>query len=462
MKTKPVPSHWLRREGRRLDVGPYLSGGLEAKVRLEELRTRKDRLDALTAGHNGGIFNGPQFSRRWVDDPAYGVPFVGSSSMLMADLSNLPMLRRKDAESAKLSYLRLRPGMILISCSGTIGRMVYVRPDMDGVWSSQDIMKVVPDAKKLPSGYLYAYLSSKFGVAHVISGTYGAIIQHIEPQHIAGLPVPRLGEKLERRAHELVEAAADLRASAAKGLREVGNRFDKLVREVDVSRPSPRVSAVPASTIQARFDAQFHDVVVRDIRGALATGKHCSLGEMCPTVFLPGIFKRINTDDEAQGAPYFTGATLFWLDPQQKAILSRETTLFEDVLLERGTVLVQAFGQDGGLTGRAVWVGEHLHKKATTHMLVRLRSQSLESTAYLFGFLQSDAAYRQLAVLTYGGSIPHLDVAGIKSVIVPLLAKEESEQIGGQVLEAVDGRDQALTLDRDARALVEGAIEEAS
>ena len=35
------------------------------------------------------------------DDPAYGVPFVGSSSMLMADLSHLPMLRREDAESAK-------------------------------------------------------------------------------------------------------------------------------------------------------------------------------------------------------------------------------------------------------------------------------------------------------------------------------------------------------------------------
>ena len=94
--------------------------------------------------------------------------------------------------------------------------------------------------------------------------------------------------------------------------------------------------------------------------------------------------------------------------------------------------------------------------------MVRLRSQSLESTAYLFGFLQSDAAYRQLAVLTYGGSIPHLDVAGIKSVIVPLLGAGESEQIGAQVLQAVDGRDQALTLDREALALVERAIEDAS
>jgi len=74
-------------------------------------------IDQVTAGHDGGIFNGPKFSRTWVDDPDYGVPFVGSSAMLMADLSNLPLLRRKDAESARLSYLRLSPGMTLISFS---------------------------------------------------------------------------------------------------------------------------------------------------------------------------------------------------------------------------------------------------------------------------------------------------------------------------------------------------------
>jgi type I restriction enzyme S subunit len=52
-------------------------------------------------------------------------------------------------------------------------------------------MRVVPDAEKIPPGYLYAYLSSKFGVPLVVGGTYGAIIQHIEPEHIANLPVPR-------------------------------------------------------------------------------------------------------------------------------------------------------------------------------------------------------------------------------------------------------------------------------
>ena len=54
--------------------------------------------------------------------------------------------------------------------------MTYVRDDMAGMWSSQHIMKVAPDPAQIAPGYLYAFLSSKYGVPLVVSGTYGAII----------------------------------------------------------------------------------------------------------------------------------------------------------------------------------------------------------------------------------------------------------------------------------------------
>jgi len=46
-------------------------------------------------------------------------------------------------------------------------------------------------------------------------GPTEAIIQHIEPEHIADLPVPRFGDALEQSVHELVDGAANLRARAA-------------------------------------------------------------------------------------------------------------------------------------------------------------------------------------------------------------------------------------------------------
>ena len=52
----------------------------------------------------------------------------------------------------------------------------------------------------------------------IASAAYGAIIQHIEPDHIAGLPVPRLGDAVEEEIHGCVQAAADLRAQFQAGV----------------------------------------------------------------------------------------------------------------------------------------------------------------------------------------------------------------------------------------------------
>lgn len=461
MKVKTIPSAWMRRDGRRFDCGPYMSGALEAKIRLEELACPKDRLADVCDGGMGGLVNAGRITRQWAADSSNGVPFLTSTSILQADLSDLRFIsHRAVRENPKLI---IRAGYTLITRAGTIGRMSYARADMDGLACSEDVLRVIPDSRQVRSGYLYAFLSSKFGVPLVTSGTYGAIIQHIEPQHIADLPVPRLGDEVEREAHRLVEEAAKLRATATTELSTIAAGFDALLSASGSSRHTPRITTVSSSRIQARFDAQYHDPDVQHVRDTLRRHHHTTIGDFCTTIFLPGIFKRIHIDDLAYGAPYFTGASLFWLEPIPKAILSRRTKLYDDVELHADTILVQAFGQDGGITGRAVWVGRHLDRATSTHMLCRLRTAERERTAYLFGFLNSNAAQTQIRVLTYGGSIPHFDEAGISTVVVPLLGDDvHVEALGKRVLRALDGRDDALALERQARALVERAIEEAA
>ncbi len=49
-KWKAVRAAWLEEGGRRLDCNPYMSGALEARDTLKQLKTRKDLLRNLTAG----------------------------------------------------------------------------------------------------------------------------------------------------------------------------------------------------------------------------------------------------------------------------------------------------------------------------------------------------------------------------------------------------------------------------
>src|SRR5690606_20606729 len=96
----------------------------------------------------------------------------------------------------------------------------YVRPDMVGMACSEHVLRVVPNSSHIPPGYLYAFLSSRYGVPLVVSGTYGAIIQHIEPEHVADLPVPRFESHIELRIHELIEASAQKRSDAQNNINE--------------------------------------------------------------------------------------------------------------------------------------------------------------------------------------------------------------------------------------------------
>ena len=144
MKEKLVPSAWLVQQGRRLDCGPYLSGAVEAKLLLRGLPVRCSELRELTHGYEGGIFKGPMFSRNYVSNPNFGVSFLSSSGILHAEFTYADLLRWIDANSPRLAPLQLEEGMTLVSRSGTIGRMAYTRAEMNGMWSSEDVISVRP------------------------------------------------------------------------------------------------------------------------------------------------------------------------------------------------------------------------------------------------------------------------------------------------------------------------------
>src|SRR5689334_22222267 len=166
MKIESVQLSWIVDENFRLDPQTFASSAILTRKRIMSLA--HDALQSLTMGLKGGIFT-HMFSpkRTYVDDPSYGIPFLGASSMRLADLSTVRLLSNRDAESKSYKPLTIREGMTLISCSGSVGAMVYARTEMDGMRSAGDILKVQPDPSKIMPGYLYAYLSSSFGSALV-------------------------------------------------------------------------------------------------------------------------------------------------------------------------------------------------------------------------------------------------------------------------------------------------------
>lgn len=467
--SNPVKSDWFADQGLRLDASPYVAGSMKTKKLLEGL-PETTPLANLTMGHNGGIFNGPMFRRVYLTDPEHSVPFLGTKDMMAADLTGLPRLRKSDAESPTLSYLQLKPGMTLISCSGfNAGRRAYVRPDMSACWSSQDTLKVEPDPEKIKSGYLYAFLLSKFGESLVRGSVYGSAVKHIEPHHIAGLPVPRLGTKLEGQIHDLVEECARLRAefqsssvSATKdlftsvGLPElIDVRWHQQERDLGFEVPSVGATSLRALNFAPR---------ARQLAEKLALAPNARLGDICSGGQLGSgtRFARIESNPE-HGVQLIGQRQGFWLRPEGRWISAAHAPA--GIFASDETIMIAAqgtLGENEVFCRPLLVTGRWLKYVYTQHFLRVVSGDPEISGAYLFAFFRSEAAFRLLRSLSAGGKQQDIHEHLRNEIPVPLAPPADRDRIAATVRHAYKCRDRADVLEDQALALLTTAIEEAA
>jgi type I restriction enzyme, S subunit len=462
MKTKIVSSSWIYQEGLRLDCGPYMSGALEARILLDHLSVAKQSLESVCKGGLAGIYHAGREPRRWVTNRSKGVPFLGSTDILASDLSVLPFISKEQVKANPL--LLIHQGWILITRTGTIGRMAYSRSDMDGLACSEHVMRVVPDPEIISPGYLYAYLSSRFGLPLIIGGTYGSIIQSIEPHHIAKIPIPRLAPIIESETNQLVQEAADARTLAIEKRAEALKSF---IRHFTLSDLSTAPISINRAIFHARaeelsrMDAAYFSPVSRNAATELrlCSGSTRRLGDIA-RVFTPGIFKRQHVDDSHYGYAYFSGSELFHYETVPRGYLSRRAPKISDYLVERDWLLIQDAGQLGGLIGRIVRVTPATAGGVVSNHLIRIVAENEIDAAFIFIVLSSPHGYRAIIRNAFGTSIPQLDPTHIGAIDIPWPTENERRQLAEPVLEAWEMEDFATEAIRKAIRLVESAIEE--
>lgn len=452
-----VRSGWLEEGGRRLDCNPYMSGALEARDALLNLSVPKEKLADVTEK----IFHAGREGRLWVEDSDFGVPFFGSSDILFADLSALPLIAKKQVQRNPL--FTLKEGWTLITRSGTIGRMVYARPDMAGLACSEHVLRVVPDEAKIPPGYLYAYLTSSFGVPLVVSGTYGAIIQHIEPEHIAGLPVPRFGRDFENQVHELMNFSAVSRSKAQKTINEALRSF-----EVEAQFSALKVGAVTDfatsivafSDLQDRLDAPYHCANALLAERLLDDSPFPvePLPRVVKKYFKPPIFKRLWVESEEHGRLFVSGNDIYRYQPEEKRYVSRRTPRFEEFILKKGWLAFQAAGQIYGLFARPLYINGWLENVFCADDVFRVVPENEIDGAFLYLFFRTSVGQALIKRQASGNSIPRVWEPHISRLRVLWPEPAIREKFARPVIEAHEAIEVARKAELKAIALVEARI----
>jgi len=181
------------------------------------------------------IFKGPRLKSEnlIVEDRADKVePYYTPSSMLQekGDSAKLLNVGRADKKQlATIDAIRVKKGDIVISRSGSIGRVAIITDKYDGAIVSDDLIRV-RTADEAKRNFLFAYLQTRFAQDQMMRNEYGAIQQHLEPQHVRDILVPWPVD--EAKVADLLKVAAttiEARNTLDQLNRAMGSSADSLV-----------------------------------------------------------------------------------------------------------------------------------------------------------------------------------------------------------------------------------------
>lgn len=462
MRIKIIKSDWIKDSGYRLDNNPYLSGAIEARETLEHAELIKTELVNLSLGGKKGLINPGRIKRIWAESNKHGVNFLSSTDILKNDLSYIKAISYKSVlDNPKLL---IQYGDILITRAGTIGRMAFTREDMDGFACSEDVLRIKADTDKISCGYLYAYLRTKFGVPLILSSTYGAIIQHIEPHHLVSLPVPRLAIEKEKAINEMVYEASKKRTLAKRLIHDAELKVERIIGDIsDDYEKGVRLNVVSFSELKSskRFDVPYFSYSAQSAINRIKKNPYKELSEVA-TVFKPAMFKRIMSSQENGGIPFYTGSELFLTELNPKYYVSEKTQNIQQCILEKNWILLQAFGQRGGLIGRAMLTTKKLENSAATDLQIQIKLNHELDAGFVLAFLGSKPGYATVIRNPVGGSIPHINAKDIEKLVIPWPEERTRRAIGEEIITAWELRYAAQELEEAAIKMVEDAIEAAA
>jgi len=474
LNDQPVELSWIilrskwvfQDKENRLNASSYSFESIKAREILEALNDNSVYLEPIS-NLSERIFVGARVKRLFTN-PKDGIPYLMPIDLFMFNLKPRKWVRE---ETEDIENWWVKPFTILITQSGTPGRCLLVNKLFKDKVVSPNIIRIVPNEEGYKVvGYLYAFLNTWIGQAFLTKDQYGATVKHIEPRHIANIPIPRIPDleeeinqkileahKLREEAQELLLKAEEMIYSELKlpkidedDVEYFGGETGKLVKTFEIR----------ASELDYRLDASYHvpiaHLIISNLRKS-QSGYIKKLKEVANS-FVPPRFKRPYVKDPNDGIPLLQGTHIPQIKPLDIKYIWKRMKNIEAYIVRKNWILVTC----SGTIGRLALVSNYWDGWAATNHLLRIIPEEKEiNPGYLAGFLLSIYGQVQFQRLTYGGVVDEIGEAGeLFNDILILKPKDKSieDKIGSLVIEAYNKKDEANQIEEEAIKKLENTL----
>jgi hypothetical protein len=118
----------------------------------------------------------PRFKRPYVRDLNDGVPLLQGTHIPQIKPLNIKYIWKK---MRNIKAYIVRKNWILVTCSGTIGRLTLVSNYWDGWTATNHLLRIIPKEKEINPGYLAGFLLTIYGQVQFQRLVYGGVVDEI-------------------------------------------------------------------------------------------------------------------------------------------------------------------------------------------------------------------------------------------------------------------------------------------
>lgn len=455
LKWTTVTNSEVEKEKFRLEAAVF---NVEAKKAKEDLNRCKFSINPL-CGKDGitTAFHRLRFKRVFVEKSDF--PIYQPSQI--TEIKPKPELFISHLTKTDIDSLRVKANQLLMTCSGTIGKATLVSKTLDNKIFSHDLLRITAK-NPIDSGYIYAYIKTKTGQLVLTTNNYGAVIQHIEPEHLENFPVPYPSEKIRRGISEKIFKSFECRDKSNELLDEAESLLIKSLKLPPIEKLKPEFFnsehkvknyIVSVNLLDERLDGSYHAPIVNTIIDCLLDNaeKILPLGDskLTSQIILPGRFKRHYVSED-NGTVFLGGKQIYELDPYNKKYLSIKkhgSRIDKQLFLHQNMIAITC----SGTIGRVNLIPKHWENWTMSQHVLRAVPSDKGIAGYLYIWLNSDYGRILIERYAYGAVVDEIDDHQLAKLPIPILkSKEMIQKINNLALEANELRTEAFNLEQEA------------
>lgn len=450
----------------RLDVSAYNADAMKALLKVKQYKH-----GSIPLLGKGGIVKSAYYPGRYkriYSNEQDGVPFYLPSQL--EEIYPQPTKFIAPQTAKKLANDYIKANLLLMSRSGTIGKSTISSRSTVGKLFSDDVIRISFN-NIYDLGYTYTFLNTFEGLNLLRSNNYGAVIDHIEPEHLRNIIIPNAPIELRQEIHNLIMQSFELRDRS----NELIDNAQKLLfhelslpplSEIEPKQYSTndkfRCISISASRLDGRLDVSYHVPEVEEIIDILHHNASRVLKikdpEISKCIILPGRFKRVYVD-KIHGVPFFGGKQLLQLTPSNVKYLSRthHAKRIEQQLTVHENMCVISCS---GTIGKVNIVPKHWDGWTLSQHVIRIMPSSNDIAGYIYAWLSSPYCKMLILRNSYGAVIDELSDDQIGNVRIPILKDTKKiQRINEDVLLANHLRYEAVQKEKEALALMQKILD---